>query len=962
MIRPTLIIGVGTSGLKIVENVQKYMYETLGMNSLPIFKYIYIETDRGQDIEPTPIGSDIKALRTYVPSLQATMGVLKDNKNLKMDWIPEGIGAQLASINAGAGGVRPGGRLALWAEKNFETIYREIEEAFNQIINPLTLSKVPKELTKRAGGLNENPVVYVVGTLCGGTNSGMGAIDIGYMVRKITGMQEGAALYAIFLLPSDGLNLPAGYGNAYGALKEIEFFRDPAHPYLELWPNGVQGDSQLPPYGVVYLVSPEYNHERLGKISSLNGLYRTVGLQVFVNLLGMSDYRASALVDALNQGFGFYSTFGISAIAHPRYALSEYIAGGAGMELCARWLHETHYLNAAGALSPINKAVVQADAAAYMDWLLESAFAMLDKRMESGSLRNELEEDVEKILTHQVDNTQNYLHGKFNSSSKQGYFAIMRGNLREVFDLMIEELHRKANEEVDRMQNLRMFELFLEGGQARLQRTLDLWSTMNIPHEVNQWNAYSQNVLANIMLWPNTLLFHRRATLVDRLGNLLNDLKIFCMRRIAQELLAQMQAGTAVSSRNNSLYLPSLARMKNFRQTVTAIAQKLADRRELICEEMKDTTVPILRVWRRGGFEQDAESAFELFHQKKGSERQSKEVTAKTLLKFLEGEDDEKSAVIAEEIKRAYQKETIDVIPEIDLLHAAEKRLQDVRNYAERAQAGLLRLHRGGMSGPGVPRFVISNSPAISQRLIDDLGGDFSKQQAKATDLLKQMIIFYEEKAQLNPLHDLKIIETLKRNFEQAPIDRSGKKIMPDEVWKTMRLAYSIDRRLLDIEAAKRLQWVDRLAQLLFDFAVIWEPDPATGESAPASVRHEYEALNIKLEPYPHFTITVPGKPYFEIKLAGKTADDKETVARERPAFDFLMRRVSAGVNAVGRDGMLALWNEEVGPRLSHQLGDTETKIRRQFYFGSADKPGLIDRLGAEKKDFRNEMTEAIII
>ena len=55
MLRPTIVVGIGSSGLRVVEHVQKQMYETLGINSLPIFKYIYIETDHDNEVEPTPL-------------------------------------------------------------------------------------------------------------------------------------------------------------------------------------------------------------------------------------------------------------------------------------------------------------------------------------------------------------------------------------------------------------------------------------------------------------------------------------------------------------------------------------------------------------------------------------------------------------------------------------------------------------------------------------------------------------------------------------------------------------------------------------------------------------------------------------------------------------------------------------------------------------------------------------------
>ncbi len=957
MLRPTLVIGVGTSGLKIVEHVQKYMYEALGVNSLPIFRYLYIETDRGRDIEPTPLGSDITPLRAYVPKLQAAIDVLKANKNLELDWIPEGLGAQLSAINAGAGGVRPGGRLALWADKNFENIYRHIEKAFNDIVDPATVAKIPNEIRQRAGGtgIDTSPVIYVVGTLCGGTNAGMGAIDIGYMIRKITGMQDGGALYGIFLLPPDGQNMPAGYGNAYGALKEIEFFRDPAHSFSELWPNGVRGDCFLPPFGIVYLVSQEYHDESKGGISSLDGLYRTVGLQIFVNLLGMSNLRTSVLVDGLNQGFGFYSTFGISAVTHPRYSLSEYNACHAAIDLCTRWINTTHYVDVGGARTQINEPVARDKAAEFMDDVLKRADSLLEQKMGDTALINELQDDVEKILTKQIDSPQRYLHGKFTSGSLDGYFAIVRGNLRSVRDFIIEELANKATDELDKTQNLRMIELFLDGCRLRLQRTLALWAAMDVPKEAGQWNVYADGFIADLMLHTNRLVLRRKATLVDRLKNLLNDLKMFCMRDTLQELYANFEAGASVSLRDNAITLPTLVKIKVLHQIVQTMLKKLEDRKGRIFEEMKDTTVPIFRVWR-GSFDADAESSYDYFRQQNGNERHAKEVANQPLFKFLDREEDDKIVAAAEELKGAYQKKTIEAIPPMDLFNEVANQIHNVQNYAERAQSGLLRLERGGTSGAGVPRFVISSSIPFSQRLIDELGkkghGDFSKQQAAAIDFLKHMIIFYEEKAQVNPLLDLKIRETLRRNYEQAPIDRSGTPIMRDEIWRKMRLAYSLDRRSQEIDMNRRRTWVTDLIDLLIDFAVQWEPDAVTGDLQPQAVRSEFRSLNIALDggAYPHCRISVPGKADIDLRLDRDDAADKKILSRERAHFDLFLRNVRTCVRSAKKETLLTIWNEEVRPRILDNSDAENANLKGQFYFGGAGKRGFVDLLLEEKK------------
>ena len=44
MIKPTLFIGLGTTGLKILKSLRQLMFEEYGQEGLPIFRYVSIET------------------------------------------------------------------------------------------------------------------------------------------------------------------------------------------------------------------------------------------------------------------------------------------------------------------------------------------------------------------------------------------------------------------------------------------------------------------------------------------------------------------------------------------------------------------------------------------------------------------------------------------------------------------------------------------------------------------------------------------------------------------------------------------------------------------------------------------------------------------------------------------------------------------------------------------------------
>ena len=59
MAKPTLIIGIGTSGLRVLENVQYFYHENTGVNRPKNVAYLFLETD--ENSFPQTIGdSDIK--------------------------------------------------------------------------------------------------------------------------------------------------------------------------------------------------------------------------------------------------------------------------------------------------------------------------------------------------------------------------------------------------------------------------------------------------------------------------------------------------------------------------------------------------------------------------------------------------------------------------------------------------------------------------------------------------------------------------------------------------------------------------------------------------------------------------------------------------------------------------------------------------------------------------------------
>ena len=46
MIQPSLFVGIGTTGLRIVQFLRRFVFEEFGVPGLPFFRYLVIESEK----------------------------------------------------------------------------------------------------------------------------------------------------------------------------------------------------------------------------------------------------------------------------------------------------------------------------------------------------------------------------------------------------------------------------------------------------------------------------------------------------------------------------------------------------------------------------------------------------------------------------------------------------------------------------------------------------------------------------------------------------------------------------------------------------------------------------------------------------------------------------------------------------------------------------------------------------
>jgi len=964
---PTLLVGLGTSGLRILSELEKLIYATFGKNRLPFFRCLYVETNVSENPEKTPADSEITPVKLRSPhGLRETYENLLTRDDLDLDWLAQGIPDQVPSTEQGAGGVRPAGRMLLWGETNFGDFYQAIQNAKQEIDQAVRQPDADlQEVNRRSGAeLDQQARAFVVGSLVGGTGSGI-FIDVGYVIQKITSNRHN--LYGIFLLPKEDDNLTFGFGNCYGALKEFDYYCGPTKKYAMKCPNQVTLHPGVGPYTICYLASTAYGQAQLGDMR-LASLYKVVALRLFCELLGLSQLRGSELTDQASAAYTFFGGFGISAVMHPKSSVTEAAACRLGQALCDRWLDRNTLRDPVGAKKQIVHGELLNKARALLDKCLEDVFHALGARGgEAASLDGDIGRDADHIL-RKIKPAADLLRDQFSRPSAGNYYLTVHENLPMARQLLAKQIAERVSSLMDETQNLTCAELLLESLQQRIEETLRYWGgALEIPSSASEWPDWVSHQIDLLLKQRNRLFLLHRDTLIDRMRELLKILKMFALRATLEDLKTALQTGVFTHA-GHGPSVPSSGVLQSFRQCLEETRNRLVNRDTDIQSEVADKSVPVMRVWQTGGFDTDVQALRQAFgaqvpHLKDVSDKSSWELFAAHIRE--PGRID--AMALFEVIKANYQKRLYPVISrqEFKPVSAAMQQIGTTAKYARMATAGLLRL--SGYTRQqlqGIPRFVLGPNDGQLRDLVQALRKsgceEFSPDQVRALPLLDHGVIFYDEQPNVRPLDLLVIRDRLKEHYENKdqsfPFSR--------EVWKAHRLAYATepDKQV----RRRRREEVRELIRFLLDFGIRWEHDFQQGRKAGGP---QWNWLRLWLGAPP-----VPPKFQFQDRQGLERGVDLEpednrglrSVAADEDAFTALNGAVRRAVVETGKPGLTKIFNEQVNEQLLRERRQqSEIDNIRDFYFyepsggqqGELKEKGFILRI-LEQEQQRQPRTE----
>ncbi len=798
---PTIIIGLGTSGLYVLENVQKYYYENFKINKPANVEYLYIETNESNYPIGTPAGNDIQRVYISLDNMADMIsGIKKYCNNPK--WLPD-TGTVLTA-GLGAGGIRSCGRLALWGTNdrgnNFLTVIQKINEAYNKV-NPTPSPNI-------------KPTVFVTGSFTGGTASGA-FIDFGYLVRHlIPGIKD---LYGLFLLPKypDSMRgFEVMYGNTYGSLFDLDFYNKVENKYVEKWTNGVPTNFETPPYELVQLISQD-NKDGMPSIKKLSGLYKIAGLYLFLNIAGIYDKRRERLIDAAgNSIIGKYGTFGLSAIQFPKDNIQDYIACDLSINLLLRLTNPKEYYknDQKTTIVPANikKVVPQR-----MDTILVEAFQTLNTGYEK-DLQVAMRQEVEKIGKNDITGDKmEYITSLFSSNSNDKFYSQVSGNMLTAQKVIVDGIYKMVDDALQNTENLYYAKFVLEDIVEYLDKLLNYWKNLGLSSFSNRWDDKLRGEVQKCLKNTYKIVLEEDNVIFNRFQNILELMKM----HLSVELLVNIKNHITKGQIRIEGNVNELPKIMFFNDLIANLLKVIGSvdnddsetsyynfsRRKLnIRAEIEDETITIFKVYPSNSFDQECKKGMAVFENKNGQVRSLKKlkgiVDFNLMNYFRELQAGKFQQEVYLDLLKDYRTKIdhTNCVEDYDILsfiNSKEANRDACINTANKANYPFIRLSRQLPPSKYLPHFIVCSDTHKISTIIEKFGKNsefkFSDTPDEKLELpeLKNIIVFYDEKGNYIPISDITYINQMKEAYENRPQDLADES-ETDASWNSKRKAY----------------------------------------------------------------------------------------------------------------------------------------------------------------------------
>jgi len=558
----TIVIGIGSTGLRIIEQAEQFHYELTGQNKPGRnVEYLFLETDISARPRRNASGeTEIQPVLLNSGNYRADLQLFEDRSDIDSSWIPTHVMLQ----DDGAGGQPALGRLALWVNGNYRVFQNRLAESIGRVL---------------MGNPQQKLQVLVVGTLTGGTGSGI-CVDIAYLVRQRLGGAN-SQVNGIFLLPGrdDMESLLPMCRNSFSALSALQAYSKDVTRYSSFC-SGLSGplnENQNAPYDLITLLSPEFSTGMPQRIPArdISELIRVAGSLVALNFLDtiaepMQRFYAkieAKRIDARHhEGMGRFATAGFHMIQFPKSQLEELLA----IEKVEELLRD---LGQGGVNDPLLPEIISATKDKFESALERASETVVNTPVEGRTVMDYLlgKWEENKTLRGPVNRFLYDLFCIATPPNPNNVTHRLMSHLPSVRENFIRQLHDHVEDIIQVHGRLNFAEAVVRQFETSKREHLDWAEGLGVPADPERWNHALQlrieGLTSKMSLYSTLGLEKQYRSYV--LEELIWTVKQHTLSQVLKELnFAEVNADDA-----RWYYLPTLSKIESFRNTVLNLVQ-----------------------------------------------------------------------------------------------------------------------------------------------------------------------------------------------------------------------------------------------------------------------------------------------------------------------------------------------------------------------------------------------------
>lgn len=344
----TLFIPLGGSGFEVVQIIRKLQEEKHGnLKNNPIVSYLYIDTDKDyKSNNPEIIGSPFQEnekLHASVDSQQAKDMITNMQHYPSLEnWFHPELERNTNAATKGAGQIRALGRLAFYC--NYDLIK-------DKVVNAVRRTQGHEVLMQEKYDIQVTPntiEIYVIGSLSGGTGSGM-IINACYAIKNWLQGIANPIINLVIPMPSLFSDIdakPRVNSNAFGGLMELSYYCDHRNKYKAEYSNGEKISSVDSPADFIYLVDTkngvkDFTAKQTRQMIAEN-LHETIDSDMNAAKQTIRDNIKGAWASQDQGGRGYpkcFNSFGRSSIEIPIASIHNYFTAFLAQKLISYWLN-----------------------------------------------------------------------------------------------------------------------------------------------------------------------------------------------------------------------------------------------------------------------------------------------------------------------------------------------------------------------------------------------------------------------------------------------------------------------------------------------------------------------------------------------------------------------------------------------------------------------------------------------